>query len=324
MIYVFLLLILFLCEVFYFKIGDKFNIIDRPNHRSSHTQPTIRGGGIIFSIAALFYLIKYPEDYLFVLAIVFVSIVSFVDDIKSLSSKLRLCVQLLAMLFICYYLNIFDLFPLWVIMGGAIVFVGIVNAYNFMDGINGITGVYSLVVLLALQIINYKLPNLFINPDFIWFPIIALGVFLFFNFRKQARCFAGDIGSISMAFWILIVIIKLIITTNNLIWILLLSVYGVDTVCTICHRLFLKQNIFEAHRMHYYQILANEKKMDHRLVSLIYGVLQVIVSVAVVFFYDEKLQFIFTFFIIIIPLVIIYVTKFLLCPKKVEQMEENS
>lgn len=311
MVYLLLLLILFLCELFYIKIADKFNIKDKPNCRSSHTKTTIRGGGIVFPIAAIIYAFMYPVDYLFLIGIVLVSVVSFIDDVKSISNKLRLFVQLVAMLLVFYHLSVFLLFPLWAIIAGAVVFVGILNAYNFMDGINGITGIYSLVVLFALQIINYKLTNLFINPDFIWAPIIALVVFLFFNFRKKAKCFAGDIGSISIAFWILTIIIKLILETDNLIWILLLSVYGVDTVCTICYRLFLKQNIFEAHRLHFYQILANEAQIDHRLVALLYGATQAILAVVIIYLYKANTHFILSALIVVIPLVMVYCTKFI-------------
>src|SRR5205823_1126030 len=133
---------------------------------------------------------------------------------------------------------------------------GIINMYNFMDGINGITGAYTLVVLGGLQYVNLNIQP-FIKADLIWLPMLASLVFLFFNFRKRAKCFAGDVGSVAVAFWIVFLLFKLIMVSNNWIYILFLSVYGVDAVLTIMHRLMLKQNIFQAHRLHFYQILAN-------------------------------------------------------------------
>jgi len=79
-----------------------------------------------------------------------------------------------------------------------IVCVGIINAYNFMDGINGITGGYSLSVLLPLIYLNTT--DNFISQDYLYVVGMSLLVFCFFNFRKKAKCFAGDVGSISIAF----------------------------------------------------------------------------------------------------------------------------
>jgi UDP-N-acetylmuramyl pentapeptide phosphotransferase/UDP-N-acetylglucosamine-1-phosphate transferase len=152
-----------------------------------------------------------------------------------------------------------------------------------MDGINGITGLYSLVVLGGIQYVNYYVIK-FIEPDMIWLPMLAAVVFLFFNFRKRAKCFAGDVGSVTIAFWIIFLLLKLIIISGNYLYILFLGVYGVDTVLTIIHRLGLKQNIFDAHRLHFYQILANEQKWPHLLVSTIYALMQLGIIVAVVFY----------------------------------------
>jgi UDP-N-acetylmuramyl pentapeptide phosphotransferase/UDP-N-acetylglucosamine-1-phosphate transferase len=110
-------------------------------------------------------------------------------------------------------------------------------------------------------------------------------VFLFFNFRKRAKCFAGDVGSVSIAFWVVTLLLLLIIKTQNLIWVGFLLVYGVDSVCTILHRIYLKQNIMEAHRLHFYQILANERGMQHRLVSIIYFTVQLVCSSLIVTLY---------------------------------------
>lgn len=279
MIYIILFALLFMAELLFFRVADRFDIIDKPNERSSHDYITIRGGGVIYCVAALLYLLfNYSSEALWFFAgITLIAGVSFWDDVQNLGQRVRLLFHLLAMSCAFYLAGVFGSFPWWAIIIGYIVFIGIVNAYNFMDGINGITGLYSLAVLGSLQYVNLIYGE-FVNPDLIWYPMIASVVFLFFNFRGRAKCFAGDVGSVSIAFWIVTLLLLLIIKSNNLIWLGFLIVYGVDAVMTILHRIYLKQNIMEAHRLHFYQILANEKKMPHRLVSLIYFMVQLICS----------------------------------------------
>jgi len=233
--------------------------------------------------------------------------VSFVDDVKGLGQKVRLLFHLLAMSCAFYLAGVFGSYPWWAIVIGYVVFIGIVNAYNFMDGINGITGLYSIAVLASLQYVNLSYGN-FVPPDLIWYPMIASLVFLFFNFRKRARCFAGDVGSVAIAFWIVTLLLILIIKTENLIWIGFLMVYGVDAVMTILHRIYLKQNIMEAHRLHFYQILANEKKIPHRLVSLIYFTVQLLCSALIILFYPVLGWGIFV--ILLLLLMGLYMIKF--------------
>lgn len=313
MSYVIVFILLFAVILIYFKIADKFNIIDKPNHRSAHTEITLRGGGIIFWFASLLYTIQnYREAIYFFIGITIMSVISFWDDIKSLPNKMRLLAHFIAITIAFYSLNLFAILPLYGIFIAYILFIGIINAYNFMDGINGITGLYNIAVFVSLWIVNeYYYP--FINKDFLIYPIIASLVFLFFNFRKKAKCFAGDIGSIGIAFWIIYVLIRLMLMTKSFVWILFLAVYGIDTVSTILHRLYLRENIFEAHRHHYYQIVSNEYKIDHRVVSMGYFLLQTICSGIVIYFNDLNIFVLFT--IILIPLISIYLTKFLLIKK---------
>lgn len=145
-----------------------------------------------------------------------------------------------------------------------------------MDGINGITGGYSIAVLLPLMYINSS--DGFISQNYLYVTGLSLLVFCFFNFRKKAKCFAGDVGSISIAFILLFAIGKLILQTGDLSYLTFLAVYGADAVLTICHRIQLHENLGEAHRKHAYQLMANELKMPHVLVSTIYMVLQLAIS----------------------------------------------
>lgn len=309
MIYILLFVLLLAAELFYFRIADRFNIIDKPNERSSHNYITIRGGGVIWWVAALLYLLfnlSVTAGW-FLAGITLIAGVSFVDDVKGLGQKMRLLFHLLAMSCAFYLAGVFGSYPWWAIVIGYVVFIGIVNAYNFMDGINGITGLYSIAVLASLQYVNLSYGN-FVPPDLIWYPMIASLVFLFFNFRKRARCFAGDVGSVAIAFWIVTLLLILIIKTENLIWIGFLMVYGVDAVMTILHRIYLKQNIMEAHRLHFYQILANEKKIPHRLVSLIYFTVQLLCSALIILFYPVLGWGIFV--ILLLVLMGLYMIKF--------------
>ncbi len=276
------LVLLFVAELFYFKIADKCNIIDKPNERSSHTRVTLRGGGIIFYFGALACFLTSGFEYpLFMLALTLVTFISFVDDIKSTRQVTRLLFHFSAMgLMFCQW-GLFSL-PWWWIVIALIVCTGIINAYNFMDGINGITGGYSLVVLTALAIINAEIIP-FVEGDFIYTVICSVVVFCFFNFRKRAKCFAGDVGSVSIAFILLFLLGKLIIQTGDFSWIVLLSVYGVDSVLTIIHRLMLHENIGLPHRKHLYQLMANELKIPHVVVSSVYMAVQATIIIGYLF-----------------------------------------
>lgn len=269
MYYIIILVLLFVAELFYFRVADKCNIIDKPNERSSHSRITLRGGGIIFYFGALAYFLSNHWEYpWFMLALTLITFISFVDDIRSTSQGLRLVFHFTAMALMFYQWGLFSLSWWWIIIA-LIICTGIINAYNFMDGINGITGGYSLVILGALAYINSEITT-FVEPALINTVLCAVLVFCFFNFRKKAKCFAGDVGSVSIAFILLFLIGKLIIKTEDFSWIILLSVYGVDSVLTIIHRLMLHENIGLPHRKHMYQLMANELKIPHVGVSLIY------------------------------------------------------
>ncbi|MCM0295431.1 glycosyltransferase family 4 protein [Bacteroides fragilis] len=278
MYYLMILVLLFLVELLYFRIADKCNIIDKPNERSSHTRITLRGGGIIFYLGALVYFLTNHFEYpWFILALTLITFISFVDDIRSTSQGLRLVFHFTAMALMFYQWGLFSL-PWWTVFVALIVCTGIINAYNFMDGINGITGGYSLIVLLALAFVNMQMVH-FVEGYLIYTMLCAVLVFNLFNFRKKAKCFAGDVGSVSIAFVVLFLIGKLIIRTGDFSWIVLLAVYGVDSVLTIIHRLMLHENIGLPHRKHLYQLMANELKIPHVVVSLIYMMSQAVIIV---------------------------------------------
>ncbi|MBB1645568.1 glycosyltransferase family 4 protein [Sphingobacterium sp. UME9] len=293
MIYIFILIGLFILELVYFKVADKFNIIDKPNERSSHSTITLRGGGIIFYFAALIYFVQSGFQYpWFFLGLSLMTIISFLDDIFTLSNKVRLLIHFVSVLLMTYQLEVFSM-PWYYLLLTFIIIVGVINAYNFMDGINGITACYSLSVGVLLSIVNNKL--MFIDQNLLTYSLLGVIVFSFFNFRMKAKCFAGDVGSVAIAYILLFALGALIMKTGNLIYILFLAVYGLDAVWTIIRRLLRRENIFEAHRSHLYQFLANEAKVNKLLVSFVYGLLQFIVGYLVIQYADASvyLQLIF-------------------------------
>ena len=309
MYYLIILVLLFLAELFYFRIADKCNIIDKPNERSSHTRITLRGGGIIFYFGVLAYFLTSHFEYpWFMLALTLITFISFVDDIRSTSQVLRLVFHFSAMALMFYQWGLFSL-PWWTLFVALIVCTGIINAYNFMDGINGITGGYSLVVLVALAYINEAVVP-FVEQGFILTVLCSVVVFNFFNFRKRAKCFAGDVGSVCIAFVLLFFIGKLVIRTEDFSWIILLAVYGVDSVLTIIHRLILHENIGLPHRKHLYQIMANELKIPHVVVSSVYMLVQALVIVGYFYFYSYGYWYLLATVLILGTLYVLFMKKY--------------
>ncbi|MFV0194097.1 glycosyltransferase family 4 protein [Empedobacter falsenii] len=307
--YIIILVLLFIIEIIYFKIADKYNIIDKPNERSSHTSITLRGGGIIFYFGALIFFITSGFQYpYFFVGLTAITLISFLDDIYTLSNKIRLSIHLISMLLMFYQLQLFQM-QLWIIPIALVICIGIINAYNFMDGINGITVSNSLAALILLAFTNQQVN--FVENDLIYYTILTCLVFGFFNFRNKAKCFAGDVGSVCIAFIIVFLIALLMIKTGNIIYILFLTVYGLDTVLTIIRRLSKKENIFEAHRSHLYQFFANENKTNRLFISTIYGILQLLIGGIVIYLtkFEFNIQLIGSLTLLILLVVIYLFTK---------------
>ena len=282
--------VLLALELAYFRIADKCNIIDKPNERSSHSSIVLRGGGIIFMLGlwiwAAFFGFAYPW---FLAAVTLVAGVSFVDDIRSLPDSVRLVAQFAAMGLMFYQLDMLHWEMWWVVLLALIVCVGASNIINFMDGINGITGGYALASLLPIYLLNQEMG--FVEESLVVTVVLAEVVFCLFNFRPKgkAKCFAGDVGSIGMAFILLFLIGRLVMQTGDMTYLIFLVVYGVDGCLTIIHRILLHENLGEAHRKHAYQLMANELKIGHVKVSLLYMGLQLAISLAFVFWVPNSI-----------------------------------
>jgi len=297
--YIIIAVLLLAAELIYFRIADKCNIIDKPNERSSHSTIVLRGGGIIFSLSMIAWAVLMVVQGLnivpympFMVGLILIAGVSFIDDVHSLPDSVRLVAQFVAMALMFW--SMFGVQNSWftvqdwywkvaIIIAALIVCVGATNIINFMDGINGITAGYALAVLLPLLMVNRSLA--FIDESYLVVAIIGVLVFCIFNFRPKgkAKCFAGDVGSIGIAFIMLFALGRLIVQTGDVSYLAFLMIYGVDGVLTICHRIMLHENLGEAHRKHAYQLMCNELKIGHVKISLLYMVLQLAVSLGFIY-----------------------------------------
>lgn len=342
MTYGIIFVILLLLELAYFKIADKFNIIDKPNERSSHSSIVLRGGGIIFLLGAWVWSFAFGFQYpWFLLGLTLVAGVSFIDDIHSLPDSVRLVVQFTAAALAFYQLGMlsgewFETNGLLVggllILLALIVYVGATNVINFMDGINGITAGYALAVLLPLLAINCgfkfqdsdfnELQGVYFDQSLAVVTILSVLVFCIFNFRPKgrAKCFAGDVGSIGIAFIMLFLIGKVIIATGDLTYLIFLLVYGVDGVLTICHRIMLHENLGEAHRKHAYQLMANELKIGHVKVSLLYMAMQLVVSLGFIYVCPDN---VFSHWMYLIGAFLLLAVAYVLFKKKYYHLHEE-
>ena len=295
--YSIIFVILLVLELIYFKVADKYNIIDKPNERSSHSTIVLRGGGIIFGISMLVWAglmalqDGWPivQSYLpFLCGLVLITGVSFIDDIHSLPDSLRMVVQIASILLMFWPMGVYGLDLSWwlvslIVLIALFFCVGATNFINFMDGINGITAAYSFAMLLPILLLNKSMN--FIEESYLIVAILGIIVFSIFNFRPKgkAKCFAGDVGSIGIAFIILFALGKLMLATQDVTYIVFFLVYGIDGSLTIFHRIMLHENLGLAHRKHAYQLMANELKMSHVTVSLIYMGTQLAISLGFIY-----------------------------------------
>lgn len=287
MIYIATLLLLLLLLQAYFPFARKRNMLAGVNHRSSHTQPVITGTGFIFFVSYMVYagvLLYHGIEgfpWCFFIGLTLLSIVSFVDDLEEVWFLWRLLVQLVAMALMLWQIQLEEsslaLMPS-VVQWSAIVMcwgfsVGLLNMYNFMDGLNGMLGGLVLSSLIPFWLINqYVTP--FVDAQLLYFTLLPTLLFLFYNARKQAKCFSGDVGAIAVGYIMTYLLIKLMIKTGNVAYLALFVSIFIEAGLTIVQRLFAGENIFQPHRIHLFQLLCNEGKRNHVAVSSVYAGIQ--------------------------------------------------
>jgi UDP-N-acetylmuramyl pentapeptide phosphotransferase/UDP-N-acetylglucosamine-1-phosphate transferase len=331
--------VLLVAELLYFKIADHFNIIDKPNERSSHSTIVLRGGGIIFTLSMIAWavlMVTQGRDIMpylpFLCGLVLIAGISFVDDIHSLPDSLRMVVQMVSTLLMFWSVGLFGLELSWwwialIVIVALFFCVGATNFINFMDGINGITAAYALAMLVPIALVNRFFDSLrmtegFIEPSYLVVAIIGIMVFSIFNFRPKgkAKCFAGDVGSIGIAFIILFALGRLMLATKDVTWIVFFLVYGIDGTLTIIHRIMLHENLGQAHRKHAYQLMANELGMSHMAVSLLYMAIQLVVSLGFIYLCPNTLL---AHWIYLISAAVVLALAYLLFMKKYYHLHEG-
>jgi UDP-N-acetylmuramyl pentapeptide phosphotransferase/UDP-N-acetylglucosamine-1-phosphate transferase len=286
--YLFVFFFSIITILLYVFIARKKKIFDIPNLRSSHTKITVRGAGIIIPLIVIFCDKDFFINNLpFITGLLLLAIVSFIDDIKSLSNKVRFLAHIIAVLLIFFQFKFFN-FPIYFQLPLFILFLGIINAVNFMDGINGISGIYGLVFFFSFFFFSLK-SHIPFDSEYLKYLSIALIAFLFFNLRNKAICFLGDVGSVSMAFIFIYFISEYYFLTNDLRTLFFLIIYGIDTSYTMIYRLIKNENIFSAHKSHLYQLLVNVKNFSPVLIALLFGLIQLSFNFCIIYFQNYLL-----------------------------------
>lgn len=308
MIYLYVILLLVAAEILYLLLAKRFNVIDGKNEEiGASPRRVLKGAGIVFWVAAVLYAIFNPGEpsWWFLGGISLVALVGFWDDTRNAGTWIRLFLHLAAASIAFHLTGVFMEITWWNMVVAYVAFIGILYSFKFMDGVHGMTGLYSLAVLVPLLYVNhYMVP--FAREDFLAYPILAASVFLVFNLGK--RSVTGDVGNLSVAYWISTALIMLITETGDWVWIGLLMVYGVDTIMTLGHRTFLRKPLLKRDELHLYQVMVDKLRLDDRLVSIIYMTLQVGVSVLLIAYYPTYSKMIF--WILLSVLVLMYLVKF--------------
>jgi len=281
-----------LFTLMYIKIAHYFKIYDHPVGRSSHLNRTITGFGIFVLFGLFIYSLAFPYTLksFFIIGLLMIATISYIDDIAFVKHFIRLIFQVFALTLMAIelpfsYVTI-EKWPL--IIAIVILGIGVLNAFNFMDGINGMLGLNSLVILLSFLWLNYHsvdqsgVPISFIQTEFLYTLITGVSIFLILNLRKKAIVFAGDVGSISLAFIIFYLMLNLIFKTGNYAYLLLFAVVGIDAGLTVIFKLLLRENIFVPHRDFLFKKLVHVGKQKHVKISLIYASVQAIVSIIII------------------------------------------
>jgi len=287
--YILITAVLIIGIIIYLKMAEKWSIIDQPNSRSSHLVVTKRGGGIIYLIALVIYMISSNFNMpSIIICGLLLGIMGFIDDNKNLDFKIKLIIQCIT---IGYFLSTgsYNGLEWYLLILMFFLIISSINILNFMDGINGLTILYSLSFLISFYIINAHIIA-FTDSNFLLIVILSNLIIGYFNIRKKAVCFLGDVGAITMGFIYAVLTITLMIKTNSLSPLILFLVYFLDSGWTIVERLLAKENIFHPHRKHLYQLLVNEYKLSHLFVASIYFSIQALINITWLLNYEKDLS----------------------------------
>ena len=257
------------------KFAKNTRLMDKPNERSMHSIPTIRGGGAIFiglsvlSLPFISYFSKVPLNELtfFILSICLLAGVSFIDDLFQLSAKSRLAIQCLVGLIVALFLRpeILDLM-LFPITNSFLIFLFLlvaviwsINHFNFMDGMDGFCALQALFILVSYALFLNQNPDAIAYQQYCMVLGVGLLGFLIFNF-PPARLFMGDVGSASLG----LISFMIAVTAQKQFniplgyWFVLNGLFLFDATITLIRRALNKEKCFSAHKKHAYQRLKQQ------------------------------------------------------------------
>ena len=294
-------LVLLALELLYFVFARRFQVLDLPNERSSHRKATLRGAGVVFYLGILYYSLTHGMAFPhFLIGASILAVVCFIDDMRDVPSWIRMLCQIAALV-VTFYLPVQEI-ELWKILLILIVFMGVLNIYNFLDGINGLLAVYSLVVIGTFGYINL-FERQFISNEFIITMLISVLVFGFFNFRKKAFCFSGDVGSVVMGLIVLFLLVSYVkgspSASPSVSYLTFIIVFLADGGLTLLKRFLNGRNVFQPHREHLYETLVNELHVPHLWVSVGYALLQLLINVGY-FMVGDKNLYIFVCMVVLV------------------------
>ncbi len=257
------LLITFLAKPFFLRLG----LVDIPNPRSNHNFPVALGGGIIITLLILSLGLYSKISFSFTCYSVFIMLfaISLLDDIKNINATIRLLFHMLCVfLYVHNYLidRVKEQLPelenhiyLAIYVFAIIGITWFINGFNFMDGIDGITSIQVIFIMLALIILE----SIFLF-DNINHYLIILGVmfgFLFYNWHP-AKIFLGDAGSIPLGFLMIYFLIELTLKGYWCAAVILSMYYFLDTTITLLKRIFNGKKFWQSHNDHFYQIFVKK------------------------------------------------------------------
>ncbi len=265
---------------FYKNFCSSFKFLDIPNKRSSHTIATPKGAGIVFAITSIIFII-FIFNYSYILILIPLLIIGFLDDFKGVSRISRLFVQFFTSLFIVYNSNLFKFFTLsngnlenlFFFIFLITCSIGIINFFNFSDGIDGLVASSGSIYLILIGI--------FTNPIYLFIGV-SLGVFLIFNW-SPAKLFMGDVGSTFIGAIVVISSLSKNNSLDSLVSLLMIAPILIDPFICVLRRLISRQNIFIAHKTHLYQRL-HQSGWKHSYISLLYSAGTLLLSLSFIFF----------------------------------------
>lgn len=264
------------------RVLKHYHIMDNPNERSSHTVPQFRGGGwgVMIPFVILLLTAGWLADLMHIVLWVFAGIavlmaVSWLDDTRGVSAKLRLLAQVVAVV-LGYQalplgtdggLILQGLLPQWaeaIVVG--IGWVWFCNLYNFMDGIDGITGTQTAFIGAGVVMISLlALPHDMLSP-LLGSAMVGCGLgFLVWNWHPS-KLFMGDIGSVPLGFVLGFMLLALAAQGQLAAAVIVPLYYLGDATFTIVKRALQRKKIWEAHREHFYQQAIPSPGKDHNIV----------------------------------------------------------